>query len=56
MATREGNDGWPPGKGSASKKRASHNAGRPAAHVAINGSPFIFINFLTAASICQVPV
>ena len=55
MATREGNDGWPPGKGRASKKRASHNAGRPAAHVAINGSPFLFINSLTAACAGDTP-
>src|SRR5262245_26249042 len=41
-ATRPDNEGWPPGNGRASKKSASHKAGRTTAHLATNDRPFCF--------------
>ena len=41
-ATRAGNDGWPPGNGRASRKRASHKAGKTAAHLATNSQAVLF--------------
>ena len=38
MATSAVNEGWPPGNGSATRKSASHKAGRTAAHLATNGT------------------